>query len=99
MGILTTYVCDISGTTGYDARDFVIVDIVTKNVLREHHKCNTINRLVHSGVALKLGLITGEVEQPESTDEYKLKTLMTKRSNNRTAEELYESWVLGNRTR
>jgi hypothetical protein len=77
----------------------VLVDIVTKNVLREHHKCNTISRLIHSGVALKLGLITGEVEQPESTDEYKLKTLMTKRSNNRTAGELYESWLLENRTR
>jgi len=79
MAIVTTYVCDVSGVSGTDKKDFVEVRIDT-DISKSYYDRITINKLIHRDVALRLNLVKpqgAEVKQPEPTFESKLTTLLT----------------------
>lgn len=83
MAVVTTYVCDVSGVSGTDKKDFIDVKIVadSSNVpgLGYQQRQLVINKLLHISVARKLNLVNvanGEELQPEVTIESKLVTLM-----------------------
>ena len=79
MAIVTTYVCDVSGVTGQDKKDFVEVRIDC-DLGKASYDRTIINKLIHRDVALKLNLVkpqSGEEKQPEPTFESKLTTLLT----------------------
>jgi hypothetical protein len=79
VAIVTTYVCDVSGVTGQDKKDFVEVRIEA-DLNKSIYERVTINKLVHRDVALKLNLVKPqgtEVKHPEPTFESKLTTLLT----------------------
>lgn len=79
MAIVTTYVCDVSGVTGTDKKDFVEVRI-DADLGKASYDRITINKLIHRDVALKLNLVkpkSDEKQQPDPTFESKLTTLLT----------------------
>lgn len=78
MAIVTTYVCDVSGVTGQDKKDFVEIRIDC-DLAKSSYDRIIINKLIHRDVALKLNLVkpkSGEEVQPDPTFESKLTTLL-----------------------
>lgn len=79
MGIITTYVCDVSGKQGKQ-EDFVEVKINTTNYNDQYRRNHTITKMVHIDVAKKLNLIALNVAEkeanPEPTLESKLIVLL-----------------------
>lgn len=77
MGIVTTYVCDVSGVTG-PKEDFVEVKISAIPTGANHWQGITVTKQVHKDVALKLHLlkVMPEVSPPEPTFESKLGALL-----------------------
>lgn len=79
MAVVTTYVCDVSGVSGQDKKDFIEVRI-DADLGKPSYDRVTITKLIHRDVALKLNLVKpqkDEVAQPEVTFESKLTTLLT----------------------
>ncbi len=79
MAIVTTYVCDVSGVTGQDKKDFVQIRLDC-DMDKPSYDRIIINKLLHRDVALKLNLVKpqgSEVKQPEPTFESKLTLLLT----------------------
>lgn len=68
MGIITTYVCDVSGKQG-EKKDFVEVEIKSQRFDAINYLIgqNQIKKLVHKDVAIKLGLVS--VRAPEVAPE------------------------------
>lgn len=83
MAIVTTYVCDVSGLSGTDKKDFIDVRISADNSnvpgIGYSQRQLVITKLLHISVARKLNLVSipnGEELQPEVTIESKLAALM-----------------------
>lgn len=85
MGIVTTYVCDVSGFTDPDKSKFVSVRLQPQGFESDgsnsYEGLGQVDKLISRDVALRLGLIKpntakGEVAQPELTFESKLSTLL-----------------------
>ena len=78
MGIVTTYICDVSGKQG-GADEFVDVTISSKRTAG-YSFAHTIKKFVHKDVALKLGILPalGKEVEPEQvpTFESQLSTLL-----------------------
>lgn len=90
MAIVTTYVCDVSGMTGVDKKDFVEIRIDC-DLGKAAYDRLTINKLIHRDVALKLNLVKPqgqEVKQPEPTFESKLTALLNDYINDLVYEEV-----------
>ena len=78
MAIVTTYVCDVSGVSGQDKKDFVEVKMYS-DLGKASYDRVIITKLIHRDVALRLNLVKpqhDEVVQPEVTFESKLTTLL-----------------------
>lgn len=83
MAVITTYVCDVSGVSGTDKKDFVTVKIMAdgtfENNTAYHSRrfCN-IEKLLHKDVAIKLGFKLPQDKEvvPEVTLENKLLLLL-----------------------
>lgn len=78
MGIVTNYVCDVSGKTGTDRSQFVDVTIKASACGNYYNKVN-IDKIIHIDVAKRLNLVLpekGETPQPEISLEGKLKALL-----------------------
>lgn len=83
MAVVTTYICDISGKSGSDVKDFVEVDIsgTWQAHPRTYNKVKRIKKLIHIDTAYKFGLVN-EATAPsptpvqEITFEGKLKALL-----------------------
>jgi len=59
MSIVTTYICDVSGKSGMDRAEFVVVDITAQsNQPTSYDRTVRIQKYVHIDVAKKLGLVT-----------------------------------------
>lgn len=84
MAIVTTYVCDVSGKTGMDRKDFIDVKITADNSnvvgVNYGQRMLIIQKLVHIDAAHKLGLVvaaTKEDVQPQTpTFESQIASLM-----------------------
>lgn len=86
MGIVTTYICDVSGKQGVDKSEFIAVRINStafnsNGTALSGGYGNTpeVNKFIHKDVAIKLGLykISSKDEPvPEVTFESKLTTLL-----------------------
>lgn len=84
MAIVTTYVCDVSGVSGTDRKDFCDIEISNKiySAFGDGFcsQTKTDKRIVHKDVAKRLGLTFEKKEEaekiPEVTFESKLKTLL-----------------------
>lgn len=79
MGQIISYICDVSGKSGTDKKDFIEVSITTVDPsISAHYGRNTIHKLVHREVALKLHLIYAQKDDPDPTPEPTLESqLMT----------------------
>ncbi|MGZ8887960.1 MAG: hypothetical protein ACXW1D_00210 [Halobacteriota archaeon] len=80
MGIITTYVCDVSGKTG-EKSDFVTVKVTSRAVWEtcSYYDYVSVDKVVHKDVALKLHLMepkSSDEAAPEPTTESKLLALM-----------------------
>lgn len=83
MGIVTTYICDISGKQG-DRKDFVnvVIKSTPENTMGYNAYCasTTITKFVHYDVAVKLGILNprSKDDAPEQvpTFESQLSTLL-----------------------
>ena len=80
MSIVTTYVCDVTGRSGHDRKDFIDIRIQsTDHVQTSSFRSNVIDKLVHRDVANKLHLLREVIEpenNPEPTFGSKLETLI-----------------------
>lgn len=81
MAIVKTFVCDVSGVSGGEKSDFVVIKIVSQAPEGGYYpKTRTIERLIHLDVAKRLHLIVQskheEEKVAEATFESKLKTLL-----------------------
>ena len=78
MGIITTYVCDVSGVQG-EQRDFITVEINAKPFNGGYYDTVKINKFIHKDVAAKLHLVVPKKDAevvPEPTLESKLMILL-----------------------
>lgn len=80
MGVVTTYVCDVSGVQG-KVEEFVKVSIAANKATfaAKFHTVTNTEKFIHVDVARKLNLVLPEVvqeKQPEPTLESKLMTLL-----------------------
>jgi hypothetical protein len=87
MAVVTTYVCDVSGKSGTERKDFVDVQIsATHHIPSPHyasgHVTSSVNvkKLIHKYVAAKLNLLLPQEQEkseaPEVSLEGKLKALL-----------------------
>lgn len=83
MAIVTNYICDVTGKTSNNKKDFVTVKISALNhsSTQSYNATFTIEKLVHIDTARKLNLVnlTGsEVDKapPELTFEGKLRVML-----------------------
>lgn len=92
MGIVTTYVCDISGKSSQDKTEFVEITITgcgfgdynkdypdkQRNYYQDVNNKKIVNKFVYKDVAEKFGLIKAkeETSSPEVTFESKLIALL-----------------------
>ena len=80
MGVVTTYVCDVSGVSSTNKDEFVELSIGVHATGDNRHRVYGQNYLyVHQDMAIKLGLLgvkKDEVAPPEPTIEEKLTTLL-----------------------
>lgn len=81
MAIVTTYVCDITGKSGTEIKDFIEVTVSSKDSTRNSWDCQYFTKkLVHYDVALKLGIVSNrnnrKEEVPAPTFESQLTTLL-----------------------
>lgn len=78
MGIVTTYVCDVSGVTG-PKDDFHEVKVISTPLSSGAYQSLTVVKHVHKDVALKLHLLRSMPSAdvpPEPTIESKLTTVL-----------------------
>jgi len=87
MAIVTTYVCDVTGKSGIERKDFVDMQISAMHHVPYPHMATghtiqavTVKKLVHKDVAEKLNLLLppeqDKSEAPQVSFESKLKTML-----------------------
>lgn len=84
MGQITTYVCDVSGKTSNEIKDFVTVNILSNGNFENDSRYGTryfdVKKLIHRDIAITLGVKppdNKDVKIPELSFEDKLKALLT----------------------